>query len=270
MTEPSTPAPSNTPNDNPSNQSNSQVQPNSQVIVQEIHPASTSAMAIAGLVLGLIALLTSFIPIVNNLSFFVGILGLIFSAIGLAACIRKTRKGKGLAIAALVICILSCIIVLGTQSAYSAALKEATSGTSSTTATQTEQTEASEDASSASSAQPAKEAKYTVSIDECSSATDYKNNAVVVITYTFTNNSDDSANFMTAISDKVFQNGVELESAIGAGIDSQDSMKDIKPGSSITLQKAYVLDDKESEIVVECSELFSFDDTLLAEHTFSL
>ena len=38
-------------------------------------PNATSAMAIAGLVLGLIALLTSFIPIINNLSFFLALLG---------------------------------------------------------------------------------------------------------------------------------------------------------------------------------------------------
>ena len=49
-------------------------------------PQPKSGMAIAGFVLGIIALLTSFLPIINNLSFFLAILGLVWLAS------RKARK----------------------------------------------------------------------------------------------------------------------------------------------------------------------------------
>lgn len=92
----------------------------SQVVYQE--PKTTSAMAIAGLVLGILALLSSWIPIINNLSFLFALLGLIFSIVGLVATSRGTRSGKGMAIAALVINIIACVVVLGTQSLFAAAL----------------------------------------------------------------------------------------------------------------------------------------------------
>ncbi|WP_417230137.1 hypothetical protein [Thermophilibacter sp.] len=82
----------------------------------------TSAAAIVGLVLGILAIVTSWIPIVNNLSFMIGAIGLVFSIVGVVGTVRGTKGGKGLAIAALVVNVLSLVIVLGLQSAWSAAL----------------------------------------------------------------------------------------------------------------------------------------------------
>ena len=258
-------------------------------------PVSTSSMAIAGLVLGLIALLTSFIPIVNNISFFLALLGLIFSIVGLVACKRKTRNGLGLAVAALIICIVSGAIVLGTQSLYSNALKEAftTTGSSSSTsstnssnssnsassssgtnnASDTNNTSSTDSSStsgdSSSSSTNTSKSKYAVTIDSWEAGTDYKGANAAIVTYTFTNNSDDATSFMVAISAKAFQNGVQLESAIVTDIDSQDIMKEIQPGATITVQRGYLLDDN-SEITVQCSELISFNDAILAEQSFTL
>ncbi len=219
---------------------------------QKSNPTTKSAMAIAGLVLGIIALLTSFIPIINNISFFLALLGLIFSIVGLISCKRKTRSGLGLAI-----CLISGAVVFGTQSFYSSAIKEATSSSVSSTS--------SSNASSLSS----ENSKYAVSIDSCETASDYQGNDAAVVTYTFTNNSDKATSFTVAISHKAFQKGVQLESAIVSGINSQDSLKEIQPGVSITVKSAYHLDDK-SEINVQCSELISLNDTLLAEKSFTL
>ena len=98
-------------------------------------PQSKSGMAIAGFVLGIIALLTSFLPIINNFSFFLAILGMIFEIVGMVGIMKGKKSGKGLAIAAIVICVVSGVVVLGTQSMYSAALDSATS--SATTASGT-------------------------------------------------------------------------------------------------------------------------------------
>lgn len=88
---------------------------------------ATSGTAIAGLVLGILALVSSWIPIINNLSFFIGAIGLVLAIVGVVGTVRGKRAGKGLAIAALVINIVACAVVLATQSAMSAAIDDATS-----------------------------------------------------------------------------------------------------------------------------------------------
>lgn len=89
---------------------------------------STSGTAIAGLVLGIVAAVSSWVPIVNNLSFLIGLVGLVLAVVGLVGVMRGKKSGKGLAIAALVVNVAAIVIVLGTQSAMSAAIDEATSG----------------------------------------------------------------------------------------------------------------------------------------------
>lgn len=92
----------------------------------------SSGLAIAGLVLGIVAAVTSFLPIINNVSFFIGIIGGVFALIALIGAVRGKHGSKGLSIAGLVLAIVSCAIVLVTQSAYKAAIDkavdEATSG----------------------------------------------------------------------------------------------------------------------------------------------
>ena len=75
-------------------------------------PQSKSGMAIAGFVLGIIALLTSFLPIINNFSFFLAILGMIFGIVGMVGILKGKKSGKGLAIAAIVICVVSGGVVV--------------------------------------------------------------------------------------------------------------------------------------------------------------
>ncbi|MEE0026771.1 MAG: hypothetical protein U0J70_04210, partial [Atopobiaceae bacterium] len=82
----------------------------------------SSGLAIAGLVLGIIAAVTSFLPIINNVSFFIGIIGGVFALIALIGAVRGKHGSKGLSIAGLVLAIVSCAIVLVTQSAYKAAI----------------------------------------------------------------------------------------------------------------------------------------------------
>lgn len=79
-----------------------------------------SGMATAGLVLGIIGICTSFIPIVNNASFVLGVLAFIF---GLISIIKK--KGVGKAVAGLILGVLAVVITLYMQSQFVAAVDDA-------------------------------------------------------------------------------------------------------------------------------------------------
>lgn len=231
-----------------------------------------SAMAVASLVLGIVALVTSILPIINNLSFVMAILGVVFGIVGIVGISKGKKAGKGLAIAGLVLSVVAFILVLVMQSAFSAALDEAMEESGMTSASASAETAAGGAAASepqaAEQSEPT-EAAYGVTIDGCRVTEDYEGNPAAVITYTFTNNSDEATSFMVALYPKVFQNGVELDTAIGSDWDSNKYTSDVKPGSSTTVEIGYALEDM-SDVTVEVEELLSFSDTILAEQTFSL
>lgn len=79
-----------------------------------------SGFATASLVLGIIGLCTSFIPIVNNVSFILALIGGIFAVVSL---IKKASKG--MAIAGLIICIITSIVVYQAQKTLSDTVNDA-------------------------------------------------------------------------------------------------------------------------------------------------
>ena len=78
-----------------------------------------SGFGTASLVLGIIAISTSFIVIINNMSFVLGIIGAI---LGIISLIKKASKGK--AIWGIGLCILAIIITLNLQQSWSNSLDE--------------------------------------------------------------------------------------------------------------------------------------------------
>ena len=115
----------------------------------------------------------------------------------------------------------------------------------------------------------ASDAEYAVTIDGSAVTEDYEGNPAMIVDFTFINNSDEATSFAVACSQKAFQNGVELERAIVTDDLGNGYMAEIKPGATTTARIAYALTD-ESDVTVEVEELFSFDDTMLAEATFSV
>ncbi len=79
-----------------------------------------SGFATASLVLGIIGLCTSFIPIVNNISFVLALLAVIF---GIVSLIKKASKG--MAVAGIVISVIAIIAVVNVQKALSDAIDTA-------------------------------------------------------------------------------------------------------------------------------------------------
>ena len=107
--------------------------------------------------------------------------------------------------------------------------------------------------------------QYSVEILNARLTSTYDNKPAVVVTYKFTNNTNDTAtSFYIAFDDEVYQNGVGLNSAYvlkdGDPYDSDNASKEIKKGSSIEVEQAYILNDSSTPIEVEVKELFSFSD----------
>lgn len=170
-----------------------------------VKPA-TSAMAIVGLVLGIVALATSWMPIFNNGSFFLALLGALFAIVGLVSTLRRTRLGKGLAVAGLVICIIACAAVLAAQQATSKAINDAVASAKNgpaVTSTSAAPADASGDAdSSAQSQDLALGTSITlgnglsVSVDSVdTSLTKYDGSPITAVTVTYTNGGSQEASF---------------------------------------------------------------------------
>ena len=146
-----------------------------------------STAAIVGLVLGIVALVTSFVPFVNNLSFILALIGTVFAVVGLVGTLRGKRGGKGLAIASTIVNVLALVIVLATQSMYSAALDEAVNSTSTASTTTTSAPASDTSAAAADSAD-----KYTIA-GEALTGDSYTSK----ITGTFTNNSGEKLSYVS-------------------------------------------------------------------------
>lgn len=80
----------------------------------------SSGLAVAGLVLGIVGIALSFVPILNNAAFIMGIIAVVFAMISL---IRK--RGKGKSIAALILGVLAIAITLVLQDTWTKSINNA-------------------------------------------------------------------------------------------------------------------------------------------------
>ena len=168
-----------------------------------------SGLAIAGLVLGILAAVSSWIPIINNFSFVLALIGAVFAVVGVVSAVRGTRGGKGLAIAALVVNVVAIGIVLATQSAMSAAIDEATSspevssvstseGASADAATDQAAADAQGTTDLAPGASVTLESGLTVSVDSVETGlANYDGSELVGVQVTYVNNGDEQADYNT-------------------------------------------------------------------------
>lgn len=85
---------------------------------------SVSTFAIVGLVLGAAALLTCYVPLINNISLIAGVAGLALSIVGLIATIRRNKRGRTLAIAGTAVSAVAIVAVIIVQAVFSDALDQ--------------------------------------------------------------------------------------------------------------------------------------------------
>ncbi|QWC15818.1 hypothetical protein KKR89_16390 [Cellulomonas dongxiuzhuiae] len=79
---------------------------------------------IAAFVVAIVALMLSWVPIINNGAAFLALVALVLGIVGLVNAARKGRPGKGMAVAAVVISVVSLVVVVTTQIAYGRVLDE--------------------------------------------------------------------------------------------------------------------------------------------------
>lgn len=111
---------------------------------------------------------------------------------------------------------------------------------------------------------------YHIVLKDATVVKDYDEKAVIV-TYIWTNNSDETTSAKSAVDVNVFQNGVSLEPAFiySENYDDEAALKSVRPGTSIQVQDAFYIEDM-SDIDVEVTESWGFEDTGTVYKTFSL
>lgn len=164
-----------------------------------------SGMAIAGLVLGIVAAVGSWIPIINNFSFVLALVGVLLAIVGLVSTMRGKHTGKGLAIAAVVVNAVAIAIVLSTQSAMSAAIDDAANGPDVAAVDSSDDAESQQDAPSEQSTTDLA-AGSTVNLENGLSVTvesfetgiaNYDGTALVAAHVSYANNGTEPASYNT-------------------------------------------------------------------------
>lgn len=115
---------------------------------------------------------------------------------------------------------------------------------------------------------------YSIEIAECRLAKDFEGKDIIIVKYKFSNiNSDESQAFAYAFEDTAYQNGIGLnESYIvddSANYDAGNQTKEIKKGSTLDVEVAYELNDTTTDVEIEVSEIFSFEEKVITK-TFSI
>ena len=162
---------------------------------------ATSGLAVAGLVIGILAVLASFLPIINNGAFIIAIVGLVLSIAGRSQT-KKSGSGSGMAVAGIVLNILAIVITLMVQAACSAALDSMTTNGKGTVASVSQAQGAGGSAEKADTSNMA--VGQTVEMDNGLSITvnsitpglaNYDNSTVTGVSVTIVNNGTSGGNF---------------------------------------------------------------------------
>ena len=229
-----------------------------------------SALAVTALVLGIISLLLSWGPILNNLIF---ILALIATVVAIVAVVQtrpnKAHRGSGMAITSLVISILAIVVVFGSQAMYSKAIDEAfgtasvapsAGASSSSEGAVTQSAEASKAGEDSTVAQ-LKNGKVTIEVKKVEkSVNDYEGKSTVAATLVITNNDTSNLNpFEYRV--QAFQNKVELDTAVyfdakPEGYEPMSALKELQPGGSMTVVSAFVLNDETAPVSLKIDSTF--------------
>ncbi|RYQ12504.1 hypothetical protein PG2093B_0080 [Bifidobacterium pseudolongum subsp. globosum] len=234
-------------------------------------PTKMSVCGIIGLVLGVLAIVLSFIPIINNAAAVLGCVGAILGIIAIVGTFRGKKSGKAIAIVGTVLSVLAVVITLSMQASFSKAIDEAT-GSSSSSAS-------SSNGAKSGQAKQDKEGDlddmHVNIVSAVKSANDFQGEPTVLVTYEWKNTTDKNNSFMVLADAKAFQNGQELQTATYSmdtepeGYEDGSAYADVQPGAMGKATIGYVLKD-DSPVTIDVTDLFSLKDDKMVEHTFNL
>ncbi|RSX54549.1 hypothetical protein D2E26_1349 [Bifidobacterium dolichotidis] len=247
-------------------------------------PQQKSALALAGLIIGAVALALCWIPVVNVFAIILALVGLALAIVGIVVTVKGKRAGKVLAIvgaslsaAALIASIVVDVLVVSTASKVVTDLESADTSDVIDGLKQLDDEVKGDDKSSGHKFNGEGQlAKAYVNITKAETGyKDYDDKPVIIVTYEWKNTSDDDMVFSTAVTAKAFQNGTELSTAVlgdkkPEGYDAMASLKELKPGATSTVMEAYELDDTTSDVVVECESWLSWNNHDTVEQVFSI
>ena len=99
--------------------------------------------------------------------------------------------------------------------------------------------------------------EYYIEIGESNVSFDSEDNDILVVSYTFTNNSDHTQNFYFSTSRKYFQDGIQLDPVIPGRMteEYENNYKEVQPGATITVEDAVGLKNTDSPVDVELTPL---------------
>ena len=107
--------------------------------------------------------------------------------------------------------------------------------------------------------------EYDVEIKSAALGEDYEGNPAIMITFSWTNNSEETVMPMVAVVTRAFQGGVGLDSAIIIGNDNYDGdaySTEVRPGTTIDVQVAYALRDETSPVEFEIEKFLGTDGSM--------
>ena len=111
---------------------------------------------------------------------------------------------------------------------------------------------------------------YYVTVDSAKTTEDRDGNPVMIITCTWTNNSDETTSAVMSLIARAYQNGVELDSAYMIDDFDSNTMTNLRPGASTQVQYAFELDGSSSAVEFDVFEAFTAGDTGSVTKTFAV
>lgn len=93
---------------------------------------------------------------------------------------------------------------------------------------------------------------------------DYEEGDLLLVSYTFTNNSDETVAADTALMLQAFQDGVEIEQAFDSSLTGDNASKNLRPGSSLECKALFKLSST-NDVEVEATEFLGMDESMVTK-----
>jgi hypothetical protein len=228
------------------------------------NPNSTlSALAVAGLVVAIVALVFSWLLSFCNVLVFIG-LGLSIAGI-VATGVGKGKRGRGMAIAGTVVSVVALVASLAFGSMFIGAFTEGfeEAFNSQTDSSYSEETTDSDTVSS-DAAIVAFDARQrgVVNVQDVYVGTTQSGEHVVAVVYRLKNTGSVKCSFIGLVMHTATQHKQELDENYDSDIDSLvsdklsnkvDDFDDIDPGQEVTVVKGYTLQDSKQTVTISAS-----------------